>query len=133
MSKSPRPPPLSFALLWSALVVAGHQKFGHPGDVQTPPRSLDTKSLKVYIRSASFVGKVPILVVYERLEVLINVTLMISTTGMVHQLPFHTNFFGQRSLTPLDKCPNFFRKKVLVRSLTSLPLFGQCPKFGSFF
>ena len=32
-----------------------------------PPRSLDTKSLKVYIRSASFVDKVPIEMVYERL------------------------------------------------------------------
>ena len=60
-----------------------------PGRCSDPPRSLDTKSLKVYIRSASFVGKVPILVVFERLEVLINVTIMISTTGMVYQLPFN--------------------------------------------
>ena len=79
-----------------------------------PPKSLDTKSLKVYIRSASCVDKVLIVVVYERLEVSINVTIMISTIGMVHQLPFYakrTNFFTQFFL---DKCPNFFLKKRVL-------------------
>ena len=107
-----------------------------------PPKSLDTKSLKVYIRSASCVDKVLIVVVYERLEVSINVTIMISTIGMVHELPFYITiqtFFTQTFLDkdlwppPLGQVSKLFSKKKLGPVANPPPLFGQCPKFGSFF
>ena len=52
---------------------------------------------------SSFVDKVPIVVVYERLEVSINVTIMISTIGMVHELPFYVNIQTFFTQTFLDK------------------------------
>ena len=54
-----------------------------------PPKSLDTKSLKVYVRLASFVEKVPIRVVYERFDVSINATIVISIIELANQLPFN--------------------------------------------
>ena len=55
------------------------------------------------VRSASFADKVPIVMVYERLEVSINVTIMISTIGMVHELPFYVNIQTFFTQTFLDK------------------------------
>ena len=48
---------------------------------------------------------------------------------------FHTNFFGQGSLTPppSDKCPNFFRKKVWVRWLTPPPFSDNVRNLEVFF
>ena len=96
-----------------------HLKFGN---LSSSPEMVWTP--KVYILLASLVDKAPTVVVYERLEVSINVTIMISTIGMVHQLPFYVNiqtFFTQTFLDSDHVSKLFSLKKFVFKaSLTEV-------------